>query len=133
LNNQLSSIRLANDPLRAPVERIVSDCTERKWTVTEAKDMAELACHPAAIFSDGSYSIFAKFIEAANGIEQVEIELAGSSFPIATSRDDLQNGKTTPRNRLWGHQLVSRRGFARPIIADTAPLREDRKWPALST
>lgn len=39
--------------------------------------MTEFACHPAAILSDGSYSVFAKFSEAANGFEQFEIELAG--------------------------------------------------------
>jgi fructosamine-3-kinase len=36
-----------------------------------------LACHPCAILSDGAYSVFAKFSDAANGLEQFEIELAG--------------------------------------------------------
>jgi protein-ribulosamine 3-kinase len=39
--------------------------------------MTEFACHPSAILSDGSYSVFAKFSEAANGFEQFQIELAG--------------------------------------------------------
>jgi fructosamine-3-kinase len=39
--------------------------------------MTEFACHHAAILSDGSYSVFAKLSEAANGHEQFEIELAG--------------------------------------------------------
>jgi protein-ribulosamine 3-kinase len=39
--------------------------------------MTEFACHHSAILSDGSYSVFAKFSEAANGLEQFEIELAG--------------------------------------------------------
>jgi len=39
--------------------------------------MTEFACHPSAILSDGSYSVFAKLSEAANGFEQFEIELAG--------------------------------------------------------
>jgi len=39
--------------------------------------MTEFACHPCAILSDGSYSVFAKFSEAENGFEQFEIELAG--------------------------------------------------------
>lgn len=43
----------------------------------ESKDIAEFACHPAAILSDGSYSAFAKYSEATNGQEQFEIELAG--------------------------------------------------------
>ncbi len=39
--------------------------------------MAEFACHPSAILSDGSYAVFAKLSEAANGFEQFEVELAG--------------------------------------------------------
>ncbi len=42
-----------------------------------ARDMADYACHPSAILSDGSYSVFAKFSDAVNGAEQFEIELAG--------------------------------------------------------
>jgi len=39
--------------------------------------MTEFACHPSAILSDDSFSVFAKFSEAANGSEQFEVELAG--------------------------------------------------------
>ena len=39
--------------------------------------MTDFACHPAAILSDGSFSVFAKFSEAVNGFEQFEIELTG--------------------------------------------------------
>jgi len=39
--------------------------------------MADYASHPAAILSDGPFSVFAKFSPAANGSEQFEIELAG--------------------------------------------------------
>jgi len=76
----VSPVRLANDPLRAPVEQMVSEHLGRLWTVKEARDMAEFACHPSAILSDGSYAVFAKFSEAANGMEQFEIELAGLRF-----------------------------------------------------
>ena len=75
--NPLSSVRLAGDPLRIPVERLVSTHAGRRWAVTEARDMSEFACHPCAILSDGSYRVFAKFSDAANGQEQFEIELAG--------------------------------------------------------
>jgi len=80
VQNQISSVRLANEPLRASVERAVSDHIGRQWTVQNARDLADLACHPSAILSDGSYSVFAKFSEAANGAEQFEIELAGLRF-----------------------------------------------------
>lgn len=75
-HNPLSSVRLASDPLRIPLERLVSAHAGRQWAVTEARDMSEFACHPCAILSDGSYRVFAKFSDAANGQEQFEIELA---------------------------------------------------------
>jgi fructosamine-3-kinase len=75
--DRISSVRLANYPLRLPVEQIVSEHIGRPWTIQDARDMTEFACHPCAILSDGPYSAFAKFSEAANGIEQFEIELAG--------------------------------------------------------
>ena len=78
--DQIPSVRLAGNPLCTPVERIVSEHTGRPWTVKDARDMTEFACHSAAILSDGSYSVFAKFSEAANGFEQFEIELAGLRF-----------------------------------------------------
>jgi protein-ribulosamine 3-kinase len=65
------------DPLRTPVERIVSEHRGRQWRAKEVRDRTEFACHPCAILSDGSYSVFAKFSGAANGLEQFEIELAG--------------------------------------------------------
>lgn len=72
-----SSVRLANMPLSTFIEQIVSQHIGRNWRVENARDMTEFACHPSAILSDGSYSVFAKFSEAVNGIEQFDIELAG--------------------------------------------------------
>ena len=63
--------------LRAPVKQIVSEHTGQRWTIKDARDMTEFACHPCAILSDGSYAVFAKFSDAVNGGEQFEIELAG--------------------------------------------------------
>jgi protein-ribulosamine 3-kinase len=74
---QVPLFQLASNPLCTAVEWIVSEHTGRKWTAKVARDMTEFACHPSAILSDGSYSVFAKFSEAVNGIEQFEIELAG--------------------------------------------------------
>ncbi len=75
--NQIPAVRLAINPLRIPVEQIVSEHIGRQWAIIDARDMTEFACHPCAILSDGAYSVFAKFSEAANGLEQFEIELAG--------------------------------------------------------
>jgi fructosamine-3-kinase len=68
---------LANHPLRSPVEQLVSQYKGRPWTIKDARDMTEFASHPCAILSDGFYAVFAKFSEAANGLEQFEIEVAG--------------------------------------------------------
>ena len=73
----MQGVRLASDPLRAAVEQAVSEHIGRQWTIKDARDMAEFACHPSAILSDGSFSVFAKFSEAADGSEQFEVELAG--------------------------------------------------------
>jgi len=70
-------MRLLVDPLRNAVERVVSEHTGRQWSVTDATDMTDFACHPCALLSDGSYSVFAKFSAAANGMEQFELELGG--------------------------------------------------------
>ncbi len=75
--NEISPVPLARSPLRAAVEQIVSEHLGRQWKVRTARDMADFACHPSAILSDGTYTVFAKFSEAANGREQFEIELAG--------------------------------------------------------
>jgi protein-ribulosamine 3-kinase len=75
--DQISPVLLAREPLRGAVEAVVSEHIQRKWAVKNARDMTEFACHPSAILSDGDYSVFAKFSEATNGIEQFEIELAG--------------------------------------------------------
>lgn len=77
LQHHVPSVRLATDPLRSPVEQMVSEYTGHQWRVKDARDMTDFACHPCAILSDGSYSVFAKFSEATNGLEQFEIELAG--------------------------------------------------------
>jgi fructosamine-3-kinase len=68
---------LARDPLRIPVEAMVSEHTGRRWALQAARDMTEFACHPCALLSDGSRTVFAKFSDAADGVRQFEIELAG--------------------------------------------------------
>jgi protein-ribulosamine 3-kinase len=73
----VSSVRLASHPLRISVEQAVSEHMGRRWRIEDARDMTEFACHPCAILSDGAYSVFAKFSQAANGREQFVIELAG--------------------------------------------------------
>jgi fructosamine-3-kinase len=77
LQNRFVPMKFTDDLLRIPLKQFISEHTGRKWIIKEARDMAEFASHPAAILSDGAFSVFAKFSQAANGIEQFEIELAG--------------------------------------------------------
>jgi len=39
--------------------------------------MRDFSSHPSAIFSDGTYAVFVKLSQAANGLEQFELELRG--------------------------------------------------------
>ena len=73
----MSSMILAGKPYRTVIELLVSEHLGRPWTVRNARDMTEFACHPSAILSDGNYSVFAKYSDAVNGREQFEIEMAG--------------------------------------------------------
>ena len=77
MQNRFSFDQLAGSPLRIPLEQLVSEHAPRRWTVNNVRDLADAASHPAALLSDGSYTVFAKFNDASNGFEQFEIELAG--------------------------------------------------------
>lgn len=68
---------LLNDPIRIPLEEAVSEYVGQKWKIESFSDMKDFASHTSAILSNGTYSIFAKFSDAANGLEQFEVELAG--------------------------------------------------------
>jgi protein-ribulosamine 3-kinase len=68
---------MINDAFRASVEQVVSEHLGRKWRARDVRDMADFASHPAALFADGNFSVFAKLSQAANGLEQLEVELAG--------------------------------------------------------
>ncbi len=68
---------MISDAFRTSVQQIVTGHLGRAWQAREVNDMADYASHPAAVFSDGSYAVFAKLSQAANGLEQLENELAG--------------------------------------------------------
>ncbi len=71
--------RLLSDSFRLPVEQAVSAYYGKEWIVNEFKDMNEFASHPSAILSDGRHPVFVKLSEAAHGLDQFEVELAGLS------------------------------------------------------
>ena len=73
----LPSARLLSDRCRLPVETMVSEYTRQGWRVKTFSDMNDFASHPSAILSDGAYSVFVKLSEAAHGLDQFEVELAG--------------------------------------------------------
>jgi len=68
---------LAAEPLRSLIEGAVSTHIGRRWTIQAVRDMHDFACHPSAILSGEGYSVFAKYSDAADGIKQFEVELAG--------------------------------------------------------
>jgi len=76
MQNQSIPMKLTNDRIRIPLEQFISNQLGRQWSVKISRDLADLACHPAAILSDGTFSVFAKFSDAPNGAEQFEIEVA---------------------------------------------------------
>ena len=73
----LPAIPLLAEIFRIPVERLVSEYKGASWQVRQFRDMNDFSSHPSAIFSDGTYSVFVKLSNAANGLEQFEIESAG--------------------------------------------------------
>ncbi len=64
-------------PLRLPLERRVSEHFGRPWTIQSATDLQDLACHPAALLSDGAAAVFVKLSDAPDGRQQFEVELNG--------------------------------------------------------
>jgi len=77
---QHPSSRLLDDPLRIPVEQLVSRHHEQPWRVKTFSDMNDFASHPSAILSDGTTAVFAKLSEALHGLDQFEVELAGLRY-----------------------------------------------------
>ena len=80
MQNQSPSLRFLRDPLRIPVEQLVSEHYGQEWRVKEFRDLNDFASHRCAILSDGSFSVFVKLSEAAHGLDQFEVELAGLRF-----------------------------------------------------
>jgi protein-ribulosamine 3-kinase len=68
---------LLSDPPRIPIEQRVSAHLGRTWRVTASRDLVDFASHPAFILADNTYSVFVKFSDAVNGLEQFQIEQAG--------------------------------------------------------
>lgn len=117
--NLLPSICLLNDPLRIPVEQLVSQHIGRQWRVTAARDMNEFASHPAAILSDNAYAVFVKLSEAANALEQFEREFAGLQLLAARA------GVLIPTPIA---NLVVEGGAIMVLEAIQAVAREPRHW-----
>lgn len=67
-------IPLQNLKLGSPLEETVSAYLNRKWRISSARDLSDLACHPCGIFSDDSFGVFAKFSEHGHAVRQFEIE-----------------------------------------------------------
>lgn len=68
---------LLSDQFQLPVEKLVSEYYGQEWRISSFTDLKDFASHPAAILSDGSFPVFVKLSEAAYGLDQFEVELAG--------------------------------------------------------
>lgn len=67
-------------PLREPLEDAVSDYCGRQWQMERGRDVSDLACHPSAILSDGSFGVFVKYSAAPDAARQFEIEQSSLRF-----------------------------------------------------
>ena len=72
--------RLLIDPLRSAVEQRVSTYLGRAWRAAKILSKSESASHPAAILSDGIYSVFVKLGAGQTARDQLDRELAGLRF-----------------------------------------------------
>lgn len=69
-------IRWLNKPLRAVIEKTVSEYIRRIWRIKNERDLAEFAYHPCAIVADNSFAVFFKYSREAQAKRQFEIELS---------------------------------------------------------
>ncbi len=79
--------RWLNRPLRESLEEAVSDYQGREWRVKKGRDVSDLACHPCAILSDGSFGVFVKYSAAPDaqrqfGVEQVSLQFLSRNAGI---------------------------------------------------
>ena len=68
---------LLTHPFRLGLERLVGAHLHRPWKIQRLTDLKDYASHPAALLSDGTYTIFAKVSDAPDGRAQMEAEVAG--------------------------------------------------------
>ena len=77
---QPPSQRLLTDALRLPVEQIAAQHFGREWRVKSFRGLDDFASHPCAILADGAEAVFVKLTQAANGLDQFEVEIAGLRY-----------------------------------------------------
>lgn len=80
LGPQSAAMRWFSRPLREPLEVAVSDYRGREWRLRRGRDVSDLACHPCAILSDGSFGVFVKYSPAPDAERQFEIERVSLRF-----------------------------------------------------
>lgn len=125
---QMPPVKFTHPELRIPLERYISSHLEREWTVRSYQDLADLACHPAALLSDGMFPVFTKYSDALNGRDQFETELMGLGMlstlagvrvpkPVGILQIDtgcilvmeaVQSVETTPRHWREVGQILAR-------------------------
>lgn len=69
--------RFLTEAFRFPIEKMVSSFLGREWRVSNFEDKADIASHPAAVLTDGTYAIFVKVGEGELAMDQFEKETTG--------------------------------------------------------
>lgn len=80
MDGDTPSSLLLSSRYRLPVERAVSDYYGTGWRVQAFSDMHDYASHPAAILTGEGHAVFVKLSQAAHGLDQFEVELAGLEY-----------------------------------------------------
>jgi protein-ribulosamine 3-kinase len=60
--------------IRRSIEETVSKFNDTQWRIKTIRDLSDLACHPCALLSDDSFSVFVKFSDAQDATKQFTIE-----------------------------------------------------------
>jgi fructosamine-3-kinase len=133
-NQGLPGERLLSDALRRHTEQRVSAYLGRGWRVTQVQDLAEWASHPAAILSDGTYSVFVKLYEGSLAQDQLNLELAG--LRLLTERSGVRTPAIIGNIPVVGGalavmeavQLVKREGIHWRQIGQALARIHSAKW-----
>lgn len=119
---------LHNADLRHQIEKAVTMHLGAPWRINAFQDLNDLASHPCALLSDGTYAVFAKLSQAMNAVAQFEAELhglrliaslSGVAVPTPIGIVTAQDANAGAVMLLEGVQAVERTGVQWRHIGQT--------------